>query len=88
MRDLFDPSPEEQIDVVLVEHSTIRKAEWLIESCEHCNPEGTEIPFDTILDRVTDSDPTVTDYSLEEPRSARAANTTFSSWPGQNPGAT
>jgi hypothetical protein len=39
----------------------------LIESCEHCNEEGAEIPFDNILDRVTESDPTVTDYILEAP---------------------
>jgi hypothetical protein len=36
-------------------------------SCEHCNPEGAEIPFDNILDRVTASDPSVTDYILEAP---------------------
>jgi hypothetical protein len=39
----------------------------LIESCEHCNPEGAEIPFDAILDDVTGSDPKVTDYILEAP---------------------
>jgi hypothetical protein len=33
--------------------ATLRKAEKLIESCEHCNPDGAEIPFDNILDRVT-----------------------------------
>jgi hypothetical protein len=47
--------------VVLVDAATLRKAERLIESCEHCNPEGAEIPFDNILDRVTGSDPRVTD---------------------------
>ena len=66
MRDLFDPSPEEQI-VVLVERSTIRKAEWLIESCEACNKEDAKIPFDWILDRIIGSDPSVTDYLLESP---------------------
>src|SRR5215831_2562913 len=39
----------------------------LIESCEHCNEEVAQIPFDNILDRVTGSDPSVTDYLLEEP---------------------
>jgi hypothetical protein len=24
----------------------LRKTEKLIQSCEHCNPEGAEIPFD------------------------------------------
>jgi hypothetical protein len=65
MRDLFDPSPEEQ--VVLVERSTVHKAERLIESCERCNPRDAEIPFDNILDRLTGSDPSVTDYLLEAP---------------------
>jgi len=37
---------------------TLREAEKLIGSCEHCNPDGAEIPFDNILDRVTGSDPT------------------------------
>jgi uncharacterized protein with PIN domain len=65
-RDFFDPTPEEQI-VILVDASTLRKAEKLIDSCEHCNPEGAEIPFDAIPDRVTGSDPSVTDYVLEQP---------------------
>jgi len=43
----------------------IRQAEKLIESCEHCNPEGAEIPFDWILDRVTGQRGSTTDYFLE-----------------------
>jgi len=66
MADIFDPIPEEQV-IVLVAAPTLRKAEKLIESCEHCNPEGAEIPFDHILDRVTASDPSVTDYILAAP---------------------
>ena len=66
LRDFFDPTPEEQV-VVLVDTAALRKAEGLIESCEHCNEEGAQIPFDNILDRVTGSDPSVTDYILEEP---------------------
>jgi len=66
MRDFFDPTPEQQI-VVLIDAATVRKAERLIESCEACNPEGAEIPFDNILDRVTTSDPSVRDYILEAP---------------------
>jgi len=38
----------------------------LIEACEQCSDEA-EIPFDTILDRITSSDPSVTDYLLERP---------------------
>jgi hypothetical protein len=64
--DFFDPTPEEQ-KVVLVDAATLRGAERLIESCEHCNPTGAEIPFDWILDRVTGSAPSVTDYILEQP---------------------
>jgi hypothetical protein len=63
--DFFDPTPEEQ-KVVLIDAETLRKPERLIESCEHCNPEA-EIPFDNILDRVTGSDPSVTDYILQAP---------------------
>jgi hypothetical protein len=65
MGDFFDPTPEQQ-NVVLVDAATLRKAERLIESCESCNQEGAEIPFDNILDRVTGSDPSVTDYILEQ----------------------
>ena len=66
VRDFFDPGPEER-NIVLVALATLRKAEWFIESCEHCNPEGAEIPFDYVLDQITGSDPTITDYLLETP---------------------
>jgi hypothetical protein len=65
-RDFFDPTPEQQ-NVVLINTATLHEAERLIDSCEDCNPEGAEIPFDVILDRVTGSDPSVTDYVLEQP---------------------
>jgi hypothetical protein len=65
-RDFFDPTPEEQ-EVVLIDAAILRKAEQMIESCEGCDPDGAEIPFDNILDRVTGSDPSVTDYVLEQP---------------------
>jgi hypothetical protein len=65
-RDFFDPTPEEQ-SIVLVDTATLREAEKLIESCEHCNPDGAEIPLDNILDRVTGSGPSVTDCILEFP---------------------
>ena len=64
-RDFFDPTPVQQ-NVALVDAPTLRRAEQLIESCENCNPEGAEIPFDNTLDRVTGSDPSVTDYILEQ----------------------
>ena len=65
-QDFSDPSPEERF-ITLVNVAVLRKAEKLIKSCEYCNPEGAEIPFDSLLDRVTASDPSVTDYVLERP---------------------
>ena len=65
-RDFFDPTPEQQ-NVVLVNVAVLQEAERLFESCEGCNPEGAEIPFDNILDRITRADPSVTDYVLEQP---------------------
>jgi hypothetical protein len=59
-REFFDPIPEQQV-IVLVDAATLLKGERLIESCEHCNEEGAELPFGWILDRVTGSNPTVTD---------------------------
>jgi hypothetical protein len=55
------PQPENQI-VVLVDASRLRRAERLIQSCEHCHREDAEIPFDHILDRITGSDPRFADY--------------------------
>jgi hypothetical protein len=48
-RDFFDPEIEHQI-VMLVDTATLHKAEGLVESCEHCNEEGAEIPFDNVLE--------------------------------------
>jgi hypothetical protein len=76
MHDFFSPTPEQQI-VGLVDAATLRKAERLIESCEHCNTEGGEIPFDNILDRVTGSDPSVTDF-LEHARNVPTVGGKFS----------
>jgi hypothetical protein len=70
-RDFFDPTPEHQ-NVILIEAVTLREAERLIESCEHCHPDDADIPFDWILDHVTGSDPSVTDYVLEQ--SAKCPN--------------
>ena len=36
----------------------------MIAGCEACSVDA-EIPFDNILDRLTGSDPSVTDYVLE-----------------------
>src|SRR5262249_24958127 len=61
VRDFFDPGPED-LNIVLIDASTLHKAERLIESCEHCNVSGAAIPFDHVLDRLTGSDASVTDY--------------------------
>jgi hypothetical protein len=66
VHDFFDPSPEEQ-NIVVVAMATLRKAERFIESCEHCNPDGAEFSFDQILDWITNSNPSLTDYLLEAP---------------------
>jgi hypothetical protein len=64
-REFFDPEPEEQ-NVVLIGAATLQKAQRMISGCEACS-ETAEIPFDWILDRVTGSDPKITDYVLEVP---------------------
>jgi hypothetical protein len=51
---------------VLIDAAILHEAERLIDSCEGCNPDGAEIPFDNNFDRVTGSNPSVTDYVLEE----------------------
>ena len=63
-REFFDPTPEEQV-IVLVERETVRDAQGFIKSCEQCNPDDAEWPFNVVLDRITGSDPKVTDYILE-----------------------
>jgi hypothetical protein len=64
-RDFFEPEPEEQ-NVVLIDAATLQKAQRMIAGCEACSKDA-ETPFDNILDRLTGSDPSVTDYILEAP---------------------
>jgi hypothetical protein len=59
------PTPEQQ-NVVLVDAVTLQKAQRMIDGCEPCSDDA-EIPFDNILDHLTGSDPSVTDYVLEVP---------------------
>jgi CheY-like chemotaxis protein len=61
----FDGHPEDQ-NIVLVEEETLRRAEQMVLSCEACN-KSAEFPFCEILDRLTGSDATVTDYILQKP---------------------
>jgi hypothetical protein len=58
------PCPEQQT-LLVISTRTIRQAEKRIYSCEHCCPLDAEIPFDWILDEVTGSDSTVTNYVME-----------------------
>src|SRR5437867_4284909 len=46
-------SPRPGIELVSVDSETIRKAEGYVESCEHCDPDDAEIPFDWFLAEVT-----------------------------------
>ena len=41
------------IEIVTVGPDALRRAESLIESCEHCHPDDAEIPFDWILAEIT-----------------------------------
>jgi hypothetical protein len=56
----------EQLNIVLVDSTTIQIAEQLLEGCEACTEEA-EVPFDIILDGVKGSDTSSTDYLLERP---------------------
>jgi len=62
----FDIGPEDQI-VLRIDATTLCEAERLIQSCEFCYSEGAQIAFVVVLDEITGSDPTVTDYLLEHP---------------------
>jgi hypothetical protein len=61
--DFFHPTPEQQ-NVVLIDAATLQKAQRMIAGCEACSDDAL-VPFDNIIDRLTGSDPSVTDYVLE-----------------------
>jgi hypothetical protein len=63
--DFFDPTPEQQ-NVVLIDVATLQKVQHMIAGCEAYS-EYAGILLDNILDRLTGSDPSVTDYVLEVP---------------------
>ena len=56
-------TPTEDLKIVLVDSGTLRRARQLIVGCQVCSPYA-EIPFESILDRVTGHDPGVTQYVL------------------------
>jgi hypothetical protein len=54
------------IEVVPADGDVIRRAEKLIDGCEHCHEDDADIPFDWILDKVTGRSGATTDYILTE----------------------
>jgi len=66
MSEFYD-APIEALNIVLIDRPRLRRAERFIIACEECSPVHAELPFAAVLDRVTGSDPAVTDYILEQP---------------------
>src|SRR5262245_31371840 len=69
------PLTNDAAQAVVVDSATILRARQLISGCQMCSPYA-EIPFDSILDRVTGHDLAVTQYFLIDgsakcPRCAR-----------------
>jgi hypothetical protein len=54
----------EQTHVFLIDEPFLREAEEWIDSCERCSPQTSEYSFDQILDSLTGSDATQTEYLL------------------------
>ena len=52
MDDLFDVSLE-QIQLIAIGPNTLRRAQREIAFCAQCNPNDSEIPFDSLLTEVT-----------------------------------
>jgi hypothetical protein len=65
MARVFEPSLEDT-DIVFVDAGTLLEAESRIVHCERCC-EDAEMTFDYILDKLTERDPTVTEYLLCRP---------------------
>jgi hypothetical protein len=55
--------PPDQKTLMAVSEDVIQEAQSLIAGCQSCN-ERAEIPFDYLLDALTGSDPTTTDYLI------------------------
>ena len=53
------------IQILALGAATIRRAQESISSCESCNQDA-ELPFDWILDEITGSEGSTTDYFLTE----------------------
>jgi hypothetical protein len=57
--------PAENPNIVRVDKEMLRQARQLINGCQACSSYA-EIPFDSILDRVTGRDPALTQYVFTE----------------------
>jgi len=65
-REFFVPAREQQ-NVVLIDSATLQQVQSMISGCEACS-EDPGLLFEYILDQMTASDPSVTDYVLEVPQ--------------------
>jgi hypothetical protein len=77
-------SQEKKTTRFRIDIETVRKAEREIASCEACTPDEAEVPIEFVLDCITGSDPSVTDYELAEParcpRCGAAVETGYWRW--------
>jgi len=65
-RDFFDPTPEHRLSSLTRGYGA--KLSNSLNPANTTTPEGAAIPLDVVLDQVTGSDPSVTDYILENAR--------------------
>jgi hypothetical protein len=56
----------EQIQIVLINEMALMDAQHCVAACEYCS-EIAAISFDYLLDALTGSDPTVTEYIMCRP---------------------
>lgn len=63
-----DPSPRpiEELNIVLVEEDVLELAAEWVTGCEYC-AEDALLPFDYLLDVITNCNPSVTEYLLRRP---------------------
>ena len=63
-RESFKRSPEEQMEIVLIDQATMDKALCEVVGCAFCSP-SAGIPFNYVLDRVTGNHLNLTHYIFE-----------------------
>ena len=69
-RESFKRSPEEQMEIVLIDHATMDKAVRQIVGCAFCSS-SAGLPFNYVLDQVTGNDPNLTHYIFEIPAACK-----------------